>query len=492
MKQKLIIFLVLIFLVLLLAGLNAATYVQKERVADTEFAPNRSTYNSGSTGTQAFFALLSETGRNVTRWQTKLDTISSDAKNRPSVFIMIGPLRRQLSADEKTKLMEWVTAGGTLILIDREPSSDLVATTAQWNISVTPEVDPDLYMVDATDVKQMTAEKIALKPSLPSTFAHGVNAVQPSRFASSIRLERYNDVTRPVSATMSDNRSATPSPSPNDFFSAAEVAPPPPPPRPVNQSAPADTISDEEDAGATEAVESVDDGLGFAAPIAHLGTTGGRNILVEAPFSEGRIVVLTDPFIVANNGISMVDNSRLAVNLATSRPGLIAFDEYHHGYGANNNRVFQYFEGTPVLAIFAQCALLIALVFISQSRRFGRPVPEAEPSRLSKLEYVSAMAELQKRTRAYDLAIENIYSDFRRRVSALVGLDNMTATRQELSRRIADRTRDDVREIEEILFKCEDVIHGEPVDRQKTIALVERLRDIEDKLGLKRAARKGL
>jgi hypothetical protein len=188
----------------------------------------------------------------------------------------------------------------------------------------------------------------------------------------------------------------------------------------------------------------------------------------------------------------MADNVRLAVNLVTSRPGLIAFDEYHHGYGTNNNRLFQYFEGTPVIMIFVQVALLIALVFVSQSRRFARPVPEKETDRLSKLEYVSAMAQLQQRTRAYDLAIENIYSDFRRRVSSLVGLDNTTATRRELSIRIAERTGGDPRVIEELLFKCEDVIIGEPVDRKTTVSLIEQLRAIEDKLGLKRAARKGL
>ena len=55
------------------------------------------------------------------------------------------------------------------------------------------------------------------------------------------------------------------------------------------------------------------------------------------------------------------------------------------------------------------------------------------------------MAELQQRTQAYDLAIENIYSDFRRRVSSLVGLDNTTTTRHELARRIAERTGDDQR-----------------------------------------------
>ncbi|MEP6704932.1 MAG: hypothetical protein ABJB34_09015, partial [Acidobacteriota bacterium] len=115
-----------------------------------------------------------------------------------------------------------------------------------------------------------------------------------------------------------------------------------------------------------------------------------------------------------------------------------------------------------------------------------------EPSRLSKLEYVSAMAELQQRTRAYDLAIENIYTDFRRRVAALVGLDNTTASRKEIAHRIAERTQGDAREIEDLMFKCEDVIHGEPIGKKDTVSVVERLRDLEDQLGLKRSARKGL
>jgi hypothetical protein len=59
--------------------------------------------------------------------------------------------------------------------------------------------------------------------------------------------------------------------------------------------------------------------------------------------------------------------------------------------------------------------LLIGLIFFSQSRRFARPLPPDEPNRLSKLEYVAAMAQLQQTTKGYDLAIENIYTDFRRR-----------------------------------------------------------------------------
>ncbi len=484
MKQKLLIFLVLIFLVLLLAGLNAATYVQKEKTPDAEFAPNRSTYNSGSTGTQAFYALLAETGRNVTRWQTSLDTLSPNDEDTPAVFVMIGPLRRDLSDEENTKLMGWVSAGGTLVLIDREPSAELLVTTTQWKMSVPPQVSPDLYGVDATDQKQMIAEKSAQKPIQPSYFAQGVNAVQASRFASSVNVERYSDVTLPKNGLATEEGSGAASPSPSPDYYGSYQAPPPPPP--IKKAADGYEVRD------LEAEETLDEGPAFQAPITHIGGGPGDALLVEAPFSEGRVIILSDPYLVSNNGINLVDNSQLAINLVTSGGGLIAFDEYHHGYGANNNRLFQYFEGTPVIALFLQCGLVVALIFFTQSRRFAMPIPDREPSRLSKLEYVSAMAELQQRTRAYDLAIENIYTDFRRRVSALVGVDNTTATRKEIAQRIAERIRGDAHELEDLMFRCEDVIHGEPISKKDTVSIIERLRDLENKLGLKRVARKGL
>jgi hypothetical protein len=485
MKQKLLIFLVLVLLILLLGGLNAATYVQKQKVADTEFSPNRSTYNAGSTGTQALYALLSETGRKVTRWQTSLETLRFDAKDTPKVIIMIGPLRKDLTDPERVNLMAWVSAGGTLILIDREPSSDLLTTTSQWKMSISPVVSTDLYGVDASDQNQMTSGTTARKPIQPSTFSQGVNAVQPSRFASSVTVERYKDVTTPKSGLISTGDGATEetSATPYDFYANNNSSAPPVTVEPETYDS-----GDPSEAGEDEiAVEAA----AFEAPVVHIGGPG-QNLLVEAPFSEGRVIILSDPYIVSNAGINLVDNAQLAINLASSRTGLVAFDEYHHGYGANNNRVFQYFEGTPVIAIFLQCGLVVALIFFAQSRRFARPVPEAEADRLSKLEYVSAMAELQQRTRAYDLAIENIYTDFRRRAASLVGLDNTTATRGEIAKRIADRTRDDARAIEDLMFRCEDVIHGEPIGRKDTVELIEELRRLESKLGLKRAARKGL
>jgi hypothetical protein len=217
---------------------------------------------------------------------------------------------------------------------------------------------------------------------------------------------------------------------------------------------------------------------------------GGKNLLVDAPFGSGRIVYLADPFVVSNAGINLVDNAQAAINVVAARGGTIAFDEYHQGYGTNNNRFLQYFADTPVIAIFLQIALVAAFVFFSQSRRFARPLPDAEPNRLSKLEYVGAMAELQRRTKAFDLAIENIYTDFRRRASRLVGADVFTTSRQELAGLIAERAGLNEFEVAELLRKCEDVMHGERTNKKEVLNLAARLREVEERLGLKRA-RKG-
>lgn len=113
-----------------------------------------------------------------------------------------------------------------------------------------------------------------------------------------------------------------------------------------------------------------------------------------------------------------------------------------------------------MIPIFLQILLLIALISFRKAAVLRVPCPNPNPIGFQ-TEYVSAMAELQQRTKAFDLALENIYSDFRRRVSRLFGVDNFTITRRELANLIAERTKFDRNGVEEVLFKCEDIIHGE-------------------------------
>lgn len=504
MRQKLFLILGLIILIVILVGLNAVSYTQKEKQLDSEFTPNRSTYNTGATGTRAFFDLLTETGRKPVRWQSPPAELLLDGKNKPATFVIIGQTRKQITDEDAAQILRWVSEGGKLVLIDREPPSNLVKTTANWNVIVRQDTAPD-FLTDASDQKQMTAGTKAARAVQPTIYTKSVNGVQHSRFAASVFFEHLSNeeiekkADRPVvKATPYPTFSktppktlATPTPKPAEESGGigsgrgsgsgegSGVNDEPvirvKSPTPVLKSEPADDSYEED-------YESP----ALSAPVAHL-AADTKNLLVDVPYGEGRIIFLSEPYIVANGGVNLVDNAQLAINVVASQGGVIAFDEYHQGYGSDTNQFFQFFAGTPVIPVFIQIALLVGVIFYSQSRRFARPVPETEPSRLSKLEYVAAMAELQQRTRGYDLAIENIYTDFRRRVSRLVGVDALKTRRQDLALLICERLPDEnPNDLEALMKRCEDVMHGDATGKKEVLHLTTRLREIENKLGLQR------
>jgi hypothetical protein len=478
MKQKLFIFLSLILLIAVLVGLNAASYVERKQMPDREVSPNRSTFNAGATGTRAFYDLLHETGRKVVRWQESPSALLPKKSDGPAVFVVIGEIRREFENAEAEDLFKWVQAGGRLVIVDREPPKGLIATYANWTVVFQPKNWNEIFRVDPTDQRQMTSETQAVKPVQPTLLTAGVNAIQPSRFASDILMHRIEEGKKTAGTGIGSG-----------------LAPPPPAPAKGNPARSNDDDDNDDEyepapfpTSQTAIKKAVDDisPIASAAPIAHFGS-GENGMVVSMPYGAGRIVYVADPYIFSNGGIGLADNAQLAINTVAAGKGLIAFDEFHQGYGQDRNRFLQFFEGTPVIAIFLQLILLVGFVFFSKSRRFARAVPEPEPDRLSKLEYVSAMAELQERTRAYDLAIENVYSDFRRRASRSLGLDNLSATYTELARAIAERTGDDNREVSSLLFKCEEIIRGEPTNKSETLELTASLRRLEAKLGISRA-----
>ncbi|MBA3600368.1 MAG: DUF4350 domain-containing protein [Acidobacteria bacterium] len=488
MKQKVFIFLALIFLVIVLIGLNAASYVQKDKTPDSEFSPNRSTYNTGATGTRAFYELLAETGRRPARWQQPPSALLANDKNKPQTFVIIGKTRREFEDVEIEQILRWVSEGGKLVVIDREPPSELIQTTANWNVFTDAEKAPPFFDLDPSDQKQMTDKTIAAKPLQPTIFTSKVNAVQPSRFASSINFKHFADGN---SSTYKGK--VFPSPKTiiqedEDYENYDEDAPPPPKPiaskRETGQGSGFGSSKNPPPISEEKTEETIETPT-LDAPVAHL-ANDKKTLLADFPFGAGQIVFLTDPYIVSNGGINLVDNVQLAINVVASGDGIIAFDEFHQGYGAGENRLLGYFAGTPLVAIFLQFIALVGFILFTQSRRFARPRPEREPNRLSKLEYVSAMAELQQRTRAYDLAIENIYTDFRRRVARLVGADNFTASHKDLARLVAERSKLNAVEIENLMFKCEDIIRGEPTNKREVLELASHLREVEEILGLKR------
>ncbi len=457
MKQRLIIILVVFLLGAILIGLNAASYTQKPKEADNELVPNRSSYNSGSTGTQAYFSLLAETGRKVVRWQESTEALANARDRTPAVFVIIGRVRREFTEAESMHLLRWVSNGGRLVLIDRSPPTGLIKASGNWKIDLAGPSYGNVLSIDTTDQVAMTKNVAAIKPGQPTVLTARVNSIQPSLLTADVTFQRMTEQEIEESNPSSDDEDLPPIPSNS------------------NNKAPAvRTVAKSEEIG--------------EAPVAHF-VTGDKNIVVDVHYGMGTIVFVADPFMVSNGGISLVDNAQLAVNLVATSDGIVAFDEYHQGFGSNNNRFIEFFAGTPVVAIFFQTLVLVGFIFYSQSRRFARPVPEFEQDRLSKLEYVSAMAEMQQRTKAFDLAIENIYRDFRRRASRLLGLDNQTVTTGTLAVAISERTTLDRNMVEKTLDDCEQIIYGEPTNKGEVLALTKQIREFENALGLRRRPR---
>jgi len=462
MRQRLAIFVVLIVVVGVLVLLNAASYVQVEPTADSEVSPDRSTLNAGATGTRALYDFLHESGYQVARWRESTASLLSLNGPKPATIVVIGSTIVPFSDSESKELLRWVETGGRLVIIDRNPDHRLLPSSGDWIISAHLTSFP-WTDIDPTDFEQMTTGVRPVPPSQPTLAARDVAEILPSRFAGTITVAPARK-SEPKKTNSKDKAAGGEAEESSDDPEASETPSPeigghgsPPPPAGSAKVSPAPVVSFARESGA---------------------------LLVEYPHGKGRIVVLSDPFIVANNGISRADNLQLAVNVVSGNGGLVAFDEFHQGRSATHNALIQYFAGTPVLAICGQFILIGLMVIWSRGSRFARPLPLPKVDRRSSLEFVASMAELQQRARAHDLALENIYGRVRRVLVRRAGL-NHSSPRAEIAARIAVRSGLNQKKLETLMRNCEDAINGAPTNAKESLRMVRQLRQIESMLGLR-------
>lgn len=454
MRQRLTIILTFVVIIGVLVILNTITYVEKEKLQDSEILPNRSTYHSGPTGTRALHDFMSESGYKVMRWREAPERLLGQAGAGVSTFVVIGSTQLPFSEEQRQALAQWVRRGGCFVLIDRQPEVTESSRYADWTLTSRVSDFPD-FDVDPANASQMTENVTPLAPVQPTTLTHNVASVMPSRFAG-----RFTIVPKLYK------------PGEKGVELPAVIA------GPVEEEEAAPEVVPKE-AEEAEAVSS--------APVVHVSDKNGA-LLVDYVYGDGRVILLSDPYIVTNAGIRSNDNLQLAINALTTYDGLIAFDEYHQGRGVTRNAFASYFSGTPVLAIAGQLVLLILLILWTNGRRFARPLPLPQVDRRSSLEFVASMAELQERSRAFDLAIENIYTRTRRVLARYAGV-NYNSSRSEIASRIASRTSIDAHQLETLMRQCEDVINGQPINWRRAVDLVKRLRELERKLGLRMRSR---
>ncbi|HEY2964142.1 MAG TPA: DUF4350 domain-containing protein [Pyrinomonadaceae bacterium] len=440
MRQRLTIILTFIVIIGALVIINTVTYVKKEKLQDSEILPNRSTYHSGPTGTRALHDFLNESGYKVMRWREAPEKLLGKTGNSVATFVVIGSTQLPFNDEQTEALRQWILLGGCFVLIDRAPDVRLLPKAGDWTIS-SRMLEFPAFDIDPGDASEMTKDVEAFTAVQPTRLTHHIESVMPSRFAGrlTITVGQHKEVEE------ADGNETPSIVGPPD---EPEVSP---------------------------------------APVVNIADRNGA-LVIDYAYGRGRVIVLSDPYIVANRGIGTKDNLQLAINALTTSDGLIAFDEYHQGRGVTGNAFANYFSGTPVLAIAGQVLLLVLLILWTNARRFARPLPLRQVDRRSSLEFVASMAELQERSRAFDLAIENIYSRTRRVLARYAGV-NYNSSRSEIAARIAARSKIEKHQLETLMRQCEEVINGQPINWRQAVDLVKRLRELERRLGLRMRSR---
>lgn len=434
----------LIVLAVLLA-LSAAGKVEFDRPQESELRPIRSSYSTGPTGTRAFYQLLEESRRPISRWRENYRSLNEKAQG--ALLIIIGPFQHEkmLSPEEIPLLQGWIAGGGNALIISRYPMAQFgdPVIHAQITAQNPPWDSPPEELTDSRSDEFIVQ---------PTALTKGLKGLALSRLAA--RMKFY-----PPEPGKSENGGET--------TVAPEVSPTPPPS--------VSTISDDDDD---------DEMLELYAPVIHLGDKDGA-ILADFDYGDGRVVFLSDPFVIANNGIARGSNLELVLNLIDSlsegennTARRILFDEYHHGYRDGGNPLVDYFRGTPMPWMFGQGVLLGLLILYTFAKRFARPLPLARVDRHSPLEFVSSMANLQRVAQARDLAIENIYFRFKTHLCRRLGLSSRASVEEVVASLRRQRLPVSEMDIRQALSSGEMVLKGEPIDDWHLVKLVARMRRI--------------
>src|SRR6266853_1115634 len=135
MRQRLAIIITVLVVLVILIGLNAASYVKVEQPPDSEQSPDRSTYNSGATGTRALYDFLHEAGYQVARWREPPSALLSFNGPKPATLVIVGRTLVRFTKFEREDALRWVENGGRLVVIDRNPDRNLLPPSDGWTVA---------------------------------------------------------------------------------------------------------------------------------------------------------------------------------------------------------------------------------------------------------------------------------------------------------------------------------------------------------------------
>ncbi len=169
MKGSRLEWIVLAALIVVLAG-ESAFLGGRDAEDAREPRPNPSTYNTKGSGTQALYIWLQELALPVRRWESSLRNLPAQA----TVLLVLGP-RLPFDEQELRSVEEWIRKGGVLLLADDTvggPVPGVWAGAAALRFGLQPRTG---------------GKSEALRPAFPSSYAEGVETIQPTSW---VRFQR--------------------------------------------------------------------------------------------------------------------------------------------------------------------------------------------------------------------------------------------------------------------------------------------------------------
>ncbi len=123
-------------------------------------------------------------------------------------------------------------------------------------------------------------------------------------------------------------------------------------------------------------------------------------LVVTYPFGKGRVTAAIDEAQFRNDTIARGDDARLAYALAKpGRPGgLVAFDEFVHGYALPNRWWTLVPRAFAIALCFALATILVAIA--GAAARFGPPIVPVERRDRTSADFIDALSSLLERGRA--------------------------------------------------------------------------------------------
>jgi hypothetical protein len=143
--------------------------------------------------------------------------------------------------------------------------------------------------------------------------------------------------------------------------------------------------------------------LVHSAKLRPLLAASGGILIGERRIGNRRIVVLSDPDLIANHALSRGDNSVVAVDLvrnlrAQHLDGEVIFDEFIHGFSPKPFHLLGILFQFPFNLVTLQMALAAALLAWAATARFGAPVALPLPIEAGKRSLIDTGARLLAQT----------------------------------------------------------------------------------------------